>query len=721
MKYLFTLGLSLVMGISAIGQDQEITLKDIWKSSTFSQNYVYGLRSMNNGKNYTRIGRSEKGQSIEMYAYRNGKKVKDLLKPGAFPHRFGAYQFSADESKLLLATETEAIYRHSSKSVYYIYDLKKEEFERLSEGKQMFATFSPEANQVAFVRDNNLFVKDLNSGKETQITLDGEKNKIINGGTDWVYEEEFAFDKAFFWSPDGKKIAYYRFDETAVPEFSMDMFQGDLYPSQYRFKYPKAGETNSKVSIHVYTLESKSTSNVQSSLTGEDLYIPRIKWTQDPNLLCVQRLNRHQNKLEFIWVNTATGDENVVHTETDEAYVDVTDDLTFLKDGSGFILSSEKSGYNHLYRFDMNGNELNQITKGDFDVTSFYGVDAKEEYLYYASAETSPMQRQIYRVKLDGSQKESIVSTPGTNSANFSSGMRYFINTHSDANSPYTYTLHESDGSQKRVIEANEEIKERMAKFGLSKKEFFSFTTEDNIDLNGYLIKPKDFDPTKKYPVFMFVYGGPGSQMVTDSWGGSNYFWFQMLAQQGYIVACVDNRGTGARGRDFKKCTYQELGKLETQDQIQAAKYLGNQDYVDADRIGIFGWSYGGYMSSLCLTKGAEFFSLAIAVAPVTNWRYYDTIYTERYMRTPQENASGYDDNSPINHVEKMQGDYLLVHGSADDNVHYQNTMEMIRAMVDADVQYDLFIYPDKNHGIYGGNTRYHLYTKMTNFITENL
>lgn len=711
-----TTKLLLILAVSAFSitifaQNKEISLNDIWKSGTFFPEYVYGVNSMNDGAHYTSSGRN----SIEKYSYKTGKKVETIYSTSEI--RFGSYQFSADERKILLPTETEQIYRHSTRSKFYVYDRDTKELKVLSEGKQRYATFSPSGSKVAFVRDNNLFVKDFETGAETQITNDGEKNKIINGATDWVYEEEFAFDKAFFWAPDGKSIAFYRFNEESVPEFSMDIFKGGLYPQQERFKYPKCGEENAKVTIHIYNTDSKKT--IDANLSGYE-YIPRVKWTKDANEVCVFTMNRHQSKLELNIVNATTGESKVIYTETDPAYIDITDNLTFLKDNS-FIWTSEVDGYNHIYYFDKNGKQITQVTKGQWDVTNFYGLDEKSNTLYYQSAEESPMQRAVYSIRVNGKRKKKLSEKTGTNVANFSNGFKYFINTHSDANTPPYFSLHESNGKEIRVIKDNESLKNRMKDYEISPKEFFSFTTSEGVDLNGWMIKPANFDETKKYPVYMFVYGGPGSQTVEDQWGGTNYFWYQMLAQKGYIVASVDNRGTGARGRDFKKITYKELGKYETIDQIEAAKHFASLSYVDGDRIGIQGWSYGGYMSSLCITKGADMFKMAIAVAPVTNWKYYDSIYTERYMQTPQENNDGYENNSPINHVEKLKAPYLLVHGSADDNVHYQNTMEMIEALVQADKQFDLFIYPDKNHGIYGGNTRYHLYTKMTNFILENL
>jgi len=720
MKSILTALVAFFIAQNLLAQDKMIQLEDIWVSRTFSPDWVWGINSMNDGIHYSSLNYGDGNVYVTEYSYETGDSVSTIVDSKDLDGiSFGDYSFSADEQKVLLPTETESIYRHSTRSKYYIYDRATKSAQELSTDKQRLAKFSPDASKVAFVRDNNIFVKDLGTGQETQVTTDGEMNKIINGATDWVYEEEFAFDKGFQWNASGTKIAYYRFNEEDVPEFSMDMFS-ELYPSQYRFKYPKAGEANSTVEIFIYDLISNKIVEADIEVE-EEFYIPRIKWTKDENVLSVQRMNRHQNNLDFILVNANDGSAKTIFTETDEAYIDVTDNLTFLNDGKHFVWTSEKSGYNHIYLYNLKGKQVRKITKGDYDVTDFYGIEENTNTVYFASAERSAMHRDVYAVHINGKNKRTLTNRVGTNSATFSNSFKYFINQHSDANTPYYFSLFTAEGSEVRMLKDNASLNTNLSEFALSEKEFFNFNTTEDVNLNGWMMKPHDFDATKEYPVFMFLYGGPGSQQVTDAWGGSNYMWYQMLTQQGYIVACVDNRGTGARGAEFKKCTYQQLGKLETVDQIEANRYLAGLPYVDGSRIGIFGWSYGGYMSSLCLLKGADDFKMAIAVAPVTNWRYYDSIYTERYMRTPQENASGYDDNSPINHVEKLKGKYLLIHGSGDDNVHYQNTMEMTNALVNANKQFDLFIYPNKNHGIYGGYTRLHLFTKMTNFIQENL
>jgi dipeptidyl-peptidase-4 len=675
---------------------------------------------MNDGIHYTSLNRGDSSIYITKYSYETGDSIGLIVDNNNIGNIvFNSYNFSGNEEKILLPTETESIYRYSSQSAYYVYDRNSMTIEALSHGKQRLAQFSADAKKVAFVRENNIFIKDLITNTEKQVTIDGEINKIINGATDWVYEEEFAFDNGMQWNINGTKLAFYKFNEEDVPEFSMDIFSG-LYPKQSRFKYPKAGEANSSVEIFIFDLNTNkiTKSDIDSQ---EEFYIPRIKWTKNENILSVQRMNRHQNQLDFLLVDVKDGSSTNIFTETDPAYIDIHDNLTFLDDGSNFIWTSEKSGYNHIYLYNIKGKQVRKLTKGDFDITDFYGVDESNDIVYFASAERSAMQRDIYSIQLNGKRKKVLSNKSGTNSGTFSSNFKFFINQHSDANSPYFYSLYNSKGKEIRTLKNNLELKNTLSEFSLTKKEFFDFKTSEGTLLNGWMMKPKDFDETKKYPVFMFLYGGPGSQQVTDAWGGANFMWFQMLTQQGYIVTCIDNRGTGARGADFKKCTYQQLGKLETEDQIEANIHLASLPFVDGSRIGIFGWSYGGYMSSLCLLKGADYFKMGIAVAPVTNWRYYDSIYTERYMRTPQENASGYDDNSPINHVEKLKGKYLLIHGSADDNVHYQNTMEMSQALVNANKPFDMFVYPNKNHGIYGGNTRLHLFSKMTEFIKENL
>jgi dipeptidyl-peptidase-4 len=717
MKKLLTLTLCFLLITPTYAQKRDITLEDLWKNHVFYPAYIGGFKSMNDGEHYSTLEQTDEGQEIIKYQFNNGKKVRALFNSANFKiQKIKGYSFSNDEKQILLKTETEKIYRHSSKSIYYVYNVFTDKLKKFNDDKIMYATFSPIGDKIAYVFENNLYIKDIRTEKITQVTNDGRKNHILNGASDWVYEEEFALVRSFEWAPDGENIAYYKFDESHVKEFSMDLFKGELYPTQDVFKYPKAGETNSVVKVYFYNLKEAKNTFVYTEKDYE--YLPRIKWTNNPNKMVILGMNRHQNELDFILANASDGSNKVLFTEKDKYYIDIHDNLTFLPERN-FIWTSEKDGFNHIYLRDFEGSEI-QLTKGNWGVTDFHGVDSDKMELYYTSTEDGSINRSLYVQNLESGEKRKLSTEIGVNSASFSKGLKYYMNSISTANISPKFTLHKADGTQLKVLEDNADFNTKMEDFNLSKKEFFTIKTEDS-ELNAWMIKPPNFEKEKEYPLYMFLYGGPGSQQVKNSFGWTNYYWYQMLAQKGYIVACVDNRGTGGKGAEFKKMTYKELGKFETIDQINAAKYFGNLPYIDTDRIGIQGWSYGGYMSSLAITKGADVFSLAIAVAPVTNWRYYDNIYTERFMQTPQENASGYDENSPINHVDKLKGHYLLVHGSADDNVHVQNTMEMISALVKANKQFDLFIYPDKNHGIYGGNTRYHLYKKMTDFILKNL
>jgi dipeptidyl-peptidase-4 len=705
-------------------ENKQITLEDIWKYYKFYPKTVSGFRSMNDGENYTILNKG----SIEKYAYKNGKLQSTIINAGELmdntnntPLMFSDYEFNNDETKLLLVTNAKPIYRHSFSADYWVYDLKSKSLTKLSNnGDQRLATFSPNGDKVAFMRDNNLFIKDLSNNNEIQITNDGKLNHIINGAPDWVYEEEFSFTRAFEWSDNGQQLAYIKFDESKVKEYELQYY-GDLYPGIVKYKYPKAGEDNSIVNVFVYNLENKKTTKMDIG-SNTDIYIPRIKWTHDNNILSIQRLNRLQNHWEILLANAGSGTTKVLYSEKNKYYIDITDNLIFTKDNKSFIFNSEKDGYNHIYQYDMNGKQMLQINKGKYDVTEFLGYDDAHKRLYFQAAYSSPINREIFAVSLKNLELINLSTKTGTNDAVFSSNFKYFLNTNTTANTPHYVTMCNNKGKELYVIQDNKQLIKTTQKYNFSKEEFFKFTTEDNVELNGYMIKPKDFDPNKKYPVLMYVYGGPGSQTVLNSWGWFNYAWFQMLAQKGYIVVSVDNRGTGARGQEFKKMTYLQLGKYETQDQINATKYLASIPYIDGKRIGIFGWSYGGYMSSLCMTKGADNFKTGIAVAPVTNWKYYDNIYTERYMRTPQTNNDGYEDNSPINHTKLLKGKFLLVHGIADDNVHVQNSMDLITALVKNNKQFEMQFYPNSDHGIHAGrNTRLHLYIKMTDFILDNL
>ncbi|RXR22279.1 S9 family peptidase [Flavobacterium stagni] len=714
--------LFLAVGITVSAQSK-LSVEEIYMGM-FRSKGMDELQAMKNTNQYTVLNtdRGSRSQQIDLYDYATLKKVSTLLDTKnhkELAEGIDSYVFSSDEKQILIANNSNPIYRHSFTADYYLYDLTTKSLRKVLEQVQE-PLFSPNGSKIAYVKANNLYVMDVASGNSTAITNDGEKNAIINGITDWVYEEEFAFVRAFDWSADSKKIAFIRFDERQVPEFSMDIYQKALYPTQEKFKYPKAGEKNALVSLHLVDVASNTKKEVNLSQYN-DFYIARMRWTNDANVLCAQVLNRHQNNLDLLFIDGTSAAAKVVLNEKDNAYVDVTDNLTFLKDNS-FIWTSEKDGWNHIYLYDKTGKLKNQVTKGAWEVTAYYGFDEKTKTIFYQSTENGSIVRDVYRIGLDGKKKMKLSKQVGTNAATFSPNFEFFINTFSSATVPPTYSLNSAkDGVQVQMIVENSALTEKLKKYDLPTKEFFVLTTEKGHQLNAWMIKPKDFDATKKYPVFMYQYSGPGSQQVANDWLDTNDYWFMMLAQQGYITVCVDGRGTGFKGAAFKKCTQKELGKFEVEDQIDAAKVLGTYAYVDKSRIGIFGWSFGGFMASNCLFKGADVFKMAIAVAPVTNWRFYDSIYTERYMQTPQENASGYDDNSPINHVSKLKGSFLLVHGTADDNVHVQNSMQMIEALVQANKQFDWAIYPDKNHGIYGGKTRIQLFNKLTNFIKEKL
>lgn len=702
----------------------------IWYSGTFRSEGVYGIRSMADGIHYTSLESAEGGgNAVVKFAYRTGQAVDTLVTSeqvyGAGGGRISGYQFSSDEAQLLLSSGQESIYRHSYSASYHVHRLGTDGPGQplLADGaKVRLATFSPAGDKVAYVRDNDLWVATL--GAKTahdRITDDGQWNHVINGASDWVYEEEFGKDRGFYWSPDGNHIAYYKFDESAVREFSMPMY-GSLYPDPYTFKYPKAGEVNSTVGIHVVTLGSGMQFEVLR--VDGDHYIPRIMWMGETENLMVMRMNRHQNVMELLSYDVgavAAGGKPVetpALTERSETHVPVQDNFTFLSDGS-FLMTSMMDGYNHLYHI-KSFDEKVQLTSGEWDITSVQGYDAKRKVVYFAGSWAGATQEHLAKVDLKG-RMTVLDETPGTHGVSWSRTFDYAIHDHSDASTPSEYVLRDRKWKEIRMLRDNAGLRETLSDYAVSPREFFTFTDDAGEELNCWMMKPTDFDPAKQYPVYVAIYGGPGVNTVNDSWGGTTFYWHNLLCQEGYIVVSCDPRGTPKRGRDFEHSTYLQLGKLETEDFIDLAEHLSAMDYIDGDRIGIQGWSYGGYMTLLAMTKGADHYAAGISVAPVTNWRYYDSIYTERFMRTPQENADGYDDNSPINHAEKLEGPLLLVHGSADDNVHFQNAMEMVDALVGAGKDFDFFAYPNRNHGIYGGNTRLHLFDMMLDFLKENL
>jgi dipeptidyl-peptidase-4 len=700
---------------------KQITVEDFTTKNTFPQKTVRGINWMKDGKFYSTL----ENNKVVKYNITTGKPVETLVDGSTLNPKIDIqdYSFSGDEKKLLLTTDFQSIYRRSFTANYFIYDLTSKSVKPLSaNGKQSYAAFSSDGSKVAFVRENNLFYVTLNDMKEVQVTDDGKFNHIINGTTDWVYEEEFSFVDGFYWSPDGKKLAYYRFDESAVREYNLQRWGKTLYPTDYRFKYPKAGEANSTVEIWIYNLDSKQ--KVKADIgTEKDIYIPRVKWTADANILSIRKLNRLQNNLDILHTNASTGASNVVLNEKSETFIDLefTDDLIYLADGKQFIYTTERDGFKHLYLYGMDGKLVKQITQGSFEVSQLIGLDEKTKTLYYTSTEASPLERHFYSITLNG-KKTKLSQAAGIHTINMSGDFQFYIDYHTSAAHPTVVSLFKTKGNAlQKVLEDNATLAKVLDDYGFAAKEFFSFKTVDGTALNGYMLKPKNFDASKQYPVLVYQYSGPGSQNVNNLWGGSHFFFHQMLTQKGYIVAVIDSRGTGGRGEQFKKLTYKQLGKYELEDHIAGAKFLSTLEYVDDSRIGIWGWSYGGYMSSLAMTKGAGTFKMGIAVAPVTNWRFYDTIYTERYLQTPQLNASGYDDNSPSTYANKLQGNFLLIHGTGDDNVHFQNSVVLQDALINAGKQFTSFYYPDKHHGIQGAQTKYHLYTMMLNYVQENL
>ena len=702
----------VVFSVFTLNSAQEITLNKI-HSGYYRTEFIYGINSMNDGEHYTVLEKD----GIVKYSYKTGKKIETILEA-----KIQDYTFSHDESKVLVLNEQQPIYRHSFLGKYHVVNLSKNgKITALNNGNWVQEPkFSPDGRFVAFISGNNLYYQDLSSEKITQITFDGEKNKIINGLADWVYEEEFGHADMYQWTKNSESLVFVKFDESQVKEMNMQVFNGNLYPQDFRFKYPKAGEENSKVSVYAYDL--KLNKSTQINLANfEAYYIPQVFQTAQPNEIAIATSNRHQNKLEIIKINTKNYSTKKILTETDAAWIE-TDNLSleFLEDNS-FLWASERDGFRHFYWYTPDGKLKKQITKGNWEITDYYGFNPRNSEILVQTTEKGSTNRVVSKINIKTGKKQIVSESNGTNSADFSKSFQYFINTLSSAEQPNTYTLRDFNGKTLRELQNNNSALKKLQSDGLVTKEFFQIPNKNGDQMNAWMIKPKDFSPNKKYPVLMYQYSGPGSQQVSNAWDGRNTIWFNLLAQKGYIVLCVDGRGTGYRGTKYKKATYKNLGKYEIEDQITAAQWIGSQSFVDAGRIGIFGWSFGGYMASLAMTKGADVFKVGIAVAPVTTWRYYDTIYTERYLQTPQENPQGYDENSPINFAGLMKGKYLLIHGTADDNVHYQNAVEMAEALIQKNKEFEFMTYPDKNHGIYGGNTRLHLHQKMTDFILNNL
>lgn len=727
---LIVLALSLLSIIhQATAGNGLLSLEKIWFSREFSPKMVAGFKYLKDGKSYCKIEDQEGYKVCKQYDVATSAEGKVLFSTQQIlvdqkPIQFESFQFSADEQLVLFSNGFEAVYRHSGKSNVWVYNLNTKTLQKVTDHKIMYATLNALGNKVAFVSDNNLFYYDLIKNKTVQVTKDGKKNAIINGAVDWVYEEEFTMSRGFEWSPDGQYLAYYRFDETQVPEFGMDVY-GSLYPKRETWKYPKAGEPNSKVQVYIHSVgKSKSMlCNTQDLVTASnnnsfDHYLPRIQWMNN-QALCVQKLNRLQNHLQILQFAYTQPNAKVIYSETNDKYVEVVD-WTFIDGPLKAFFTSEKSGYKHLYALDAQ-NQVVSLSSGSWEIDQVLGIDQVKQVVYFTSGKDNPSERQLYVLSLADKSIKALTTEKAWHNIRFSPGFNYFTDQYSTLQKPAITALKEANGNLVKILEDNTALSNKLADLSLGQVKFGHFTSVDSVELDYWQILPAQFDSTKRYPVLFFVYGGPGHQTVQNMWSGSNYMWYQYLAQKGYMVVTIDNRGSGGRGEEFKKMTYLNLGKYETMDYIAAAKYFGQQSYVDAKRIGIFGWSYGGFMASSCITKGADYFKAAVAVAPVTNWRYYDNIYTERYMRTPQVNADGYDNNSPINHVAKIKGKYLIIHGTADDNVHFQNAAEMIKTMNDQNIPYDAEIYPNTNHGIGGGKTRWHLFNKITDFLLLNL
>ena len=717
---IFTFSLSFVL----LKAQENITIEELWKNYSFSQRNFGKIKVLKNSDSFTRLESNKELQQIVKYSFTSGKKELVIFDSQKFKlkNRISSYKFSHQENYLIIETDREGIYRYSYRSKCLLYDIQNDKIYDVFDEKIQNLSFSPDEKFVSFTFENNIYINEIqnllkgNINSFKKITTDGKNNSIINGSSDWVYEEEFGLVQAYHWSPDGKKIAYLKFDEENVKTFSMDIFKGQLYPSSKTFKYPKAGEDNSVVNLYIHDLEENKTKFIYTKKDYE--YIPRFFWTFTSNKLVFYGLNRLQNNLDFIVLNYENLQTEILFSENDSCYIEIKNELEFFNENH-FIWISEKDGYYHAYLKNLEGFE-SQLTKGNWEIKEIYGFDSDLMKLYYSSNEEGTETQSLFSLDIEYDFKEKISTKLGFNDAIFSHSLKNYINYYSNANQPNQISLNKADGSEIMIFENNQILIDKLNKYKLNKKEFFKIQT-DNTELDAWIIKPTNFDENKKYPVMMFVYGGPGSKEVLDKWEGNDFLWHQCLSQNGIIIVSVDNRGTGGKGASFRKITYKNLGKYETIDIIEAAKFLSKFNYVDEKRIGIQGWSYGGYLSSLAITKGSSIFDLSVAIAPVTNWRFYDNIYTERYMSKPVLNSDGYDQNSPINFVSSLSGKYLLVHGTADDNVHVQNTYEMVSALVNENKDFELFIYPDRNHGIYGGNTRFHLYNKITNFILDNL
>ena len=733
MNKLFVMCVMMLLATSNVSADNKITLKDV-TGKTFTPKYITGVDPIKGTDRYASM--SNDGRQIIEYAFKTGNQTRVLFDiantHGESIKQLDGYMLSPDGKRMLIQTNTHKIYRRSFTADYYIYTIQSRKLEKLSTGgPQQIPTWSPDGNQIAFVRDNNIFlVKLLYDNAESQITKDGKFNEIINGVPDWVYEEEFSTNRSLCFTADSRMLCWIKYDERKVKEYSLQFFMGshptmkanEVYPGTYTYKYPKAGEDNSIVSVWSYEIQTHKTNRLQVPLEG-DGYIPRIKSTNDANRIIVFTMNRHQDVLNLYAVNPRTTLSQLLIKEQGDKYVKEEAMEGIAIGLNSILLPSDRDGYIHLYLYNMNGSLIRKIGDGNYDITSIYGYDETTGDVYYQAASINSHDRQIFVSHKNG-KTERLTDTNGWNKAIFSGDYKYFLNTWSNYNTPYVFTIRDSKGKVLSTPVDNKELKEKVKTYGFNGRETFSFTTSEDVKLDGWMVKPKDFDTNKKYPVILFQYSGPGSQQVIDAWNagsmGNGGAFDYYLAQQGFIVVCVDGRGTGGRGAAFEKCTYLKIGELESRDQVEIALWLGKQSYIDKERIGIWGWSFGGFNTLMSMSEGRPVFKAGVAVAPPTNWRYYDTIYTERYMRTPKENGSGYATN-PIQRANALHGALLICHGMADDNVQPQNTMEYTEALIQADKDFKENIYTNRNHGIYGGNTRIHLLRQISNWFIEHL
>ena len=722
----------LMMFVSSVSAAQKLTIADV-TSSKFAPKVVSGINPIEGTDTYARI--SDDGKRIVTYSFKTGRELSVLFDVnntmGEKIKSFDGYTMSPDGTRMLIQTKTNYIYRRSYTAVHYIYTIASRKLERLSDGgPQQVPTWSADGQQVAFVREGNIFlVKLLYDNAEIQVTKDGKFNEVINGIPDWVNEEEFGFNRALTFNADGTMLCWIRYDESKVKTYSLQMYKGMRpehseytdYPGFYSYKYPKAGQDNSVVTAWSYDIKSRKINRLNVPIDA-DGYMPRIKSTVDPNRIVVYTMNRHQDQLCLYAVNPRTTVAQLLIKESVPKYVQesAVEAIKFV--GNNIILPSDRSGFMNLYIYNMNGH-LQRTIGGKFDITEVYGYDAKTGDVYYQAAALAPTDRQVY-VNHKNGKTERLTDAEGWNSALFSGDFQYFINTWSDYNTPYVYTTRTRSGKVISTLQDNSQLRQTIKDYGFCKREAFSFTTSEGVTLNGWMLRPLDFDASKRYPVIMHQYSGPGSQQVKNAWNagsmGQGGAYDSYLAQQGFIVVSVDGRGTGGRGAEFEKCTYLNLGDLESRDQVETALYLGTLPYVDKDRIGIWGWSYGGFNTLMSMSEGRPVFRAGVSIAPPTNWRFYDSVYTERYMRTPKENPDGYATN-PIERASKLHGALLLCHGTADDNVHPQNMYEYSEALVQADKDFRELLYTNRNHGIYGGNTRNHLLRQVAQFFMTEL